>query len=105
MFVNCSQACGLTGGAFDITIGAWIDSFKNKDDMRIPRKKSLHEQLKLDPDSLSVQVLDENISVDLGGIGKGYAVDAIANILQEWGIQKAFIHGGASSVRALKASD
>ena len=96
------QAHDLTGGAFDVTIGAWIDSLKNKDAVLPKEKKPSMNQLKLDPASLTVQVLDENISVDLGGIGKGYAVDIIADVLHEWSIQKALIHGGASSVRALK---
>ena len=96
------QAHDLTGGAFDITIGTWIDHLKNKNAILPKEKQPCMEQLKLDPNSLTVHVLDKNISVDLGGIGKGYAVDTIAHILQEWGVKKALIHGGASSVRALE---
>ena len=97
------QAHDLTGGAFDVTIGTWIDCIKNKDEIISDKTQPCMEQLKLHPDSLTVQILNENISVDLGGIGKGYAVDKIAHTLKEWGVQKAIIHGGASSVRALKS--
>lgn len=96
------RAYELTGGAFDVTIGTCVDSVKNNDDILAGKKWPRMEQLRLHPDSLTVEVLDEDVSVDLGGIGKGYAVDSIASTLQEWGVQKAFIHGGASSVRALK---
>ena len=40
--------------------------------------------------------------VDLGGIGKGYAVDLVAELLEEWGLLQAFVHGGFSSVLALE---
>jgi len=89
------QAYDLTGGAFDVTIAQWITDLQNKNQPSM-------EQLKLVPDSWGVEVLDESLSVDLGGIGKGYAVDTIADILHEWSIPKALIHAGASSVRALK---
>jgi len=40
------------------------------------------------------------LDLDLGGVGKGYAVDRAAAVLLEWGISAALIHGGTSSVRA-----
>ena len=40
--------------------------------------------------------------VDLGGIGKGYAVDLMAELLEEWGLDRAFVHGGFSSAVALE---
>jgi thiamine biosynthesis lipoprotein len=43
------------------------------------------------------------IRLDLGGIGKGYAVDRMAEVLDEWDIRQALIHGGHSSVLALDA--
>ena len=39
--------------------------------------------------------------LDLGGIGKGYAVDMMADVLEEWGLHAALVHGGFSSVLAL----
>lgn len=40
--------------------------------------------------------------VDLGGIGKGYAVDLMAELLEEWGLHAALVHGGFSSVLVLE---
>ena len=40
--------------------------------------------------------------MDLGGIGKGYAVDLVAELLEDWGIERALVHGGFSSVLALE---
>ncbi|MFW6129196.1 MAG: FAD:protein FMN transferase [Candidatus Aminicenantaceae bacterium] len=40
------------------------------------------------------------IDLDLGGIGKGYALDKAIEILNDWDIDNALIHGGTSTVRA-----
>jgi thiamine biosynthesis lipoprotein len=41
------------------------------------------------------------VQIDLGGIGKGYAVDQMTAILRDWSIKAALIHGGLSSVFAI----
>jgi len=43
------------------------------------------------------------VKLDLGGIGKGYAIDRMAEVLDEWDMRQALIHGGHSSVLALDA--
>ncbi len=74
----------LTGHAFDVSIGSgW-------------------ERLELTPDDFTVHALEEGTGLDLGGIGKGYAVDRMAELLLEWDIPRALVHGGFSSVRALE---
>jgi thiamine biosynthesis lipoprotein len=40
-------------------------------------------------------------TLDLGGIGKGYAIDKAAEILDDWGVSVALINGGTSTVMAL----
>jgi thiamine biosynthesis lipoprotein len=42
------------------------------------------------------------LRIDLGGIGKGYAVDRMAELLEEWGLERVLVHGGFSSVLALE---
>jgi FAD:protein FMN transferase len=75
----------LTGGAFDISIGSGLPS------------------LLVDADDFLVRANSAGVHVDLGGIGKGYAVDLVAELLEEWGLHRAFVHGGFSSVLALEA--
>jgi thiamine biosynthesis lipoprotein len=41
------------------------------------------------------------MELDLGGIGKGYAVDRVVTLFREAGVQAAFIDAGSSSVYAL----
>jgi thiamine biosynthesis lipoprotein len=74
----------LTGGAFDVSIGTGLPS------------------LELDPDESVVRAGTGGVRVDLGGIGKGYAVDLMAEVLEEWELPAALVHGGFSSVLALE---
>ncbi len=75
----------LTGGAFDVSVGTGLPS------------------LELDPDDFLVRATGSGVRIDLGGIGKGYAVDLMAELLEEWGLDLALVHGGFSSVLALEA--
>ena len=77
----------LTGGAFDASIGTGLPS------------------LELDPGDSVVRATDSGVRIDLGGIGKGYAVDLMAELLEEWGLERALVHGGFSSVLALDAPE
>ena len=43
--------------------------------------------------------------MDLGGIGKGYALDRMAQLLREWGVESALLHGGRSTLLALGAPE
>jgi FAD:protein FMN transferase len=73
----------LTGGAFDISIGRGLTS------------------LELDADRCLVTAAKSGVQIDLGGIGKGYAVDLMAELLEEWGLERVLVHGGFSSVLTL----
>jgi thiamine biosynthesis lipoprotein len=74
----------LSGGAFDVSIGTGLPS------------------LDLDPDEVVVRATRAGVRVDLGGVGKGYAVDRMAELMDEWGVGVALVHGGFSSVLALE---
>jgi thiamine biosynthesis lipoprotein len=75
---------GLTDGAFDVSIGSGLSS------------------LELEPDEFTVQAREGGARLDLGGVGKGYAVDRMAEVLEEWEVPRALVHGGFSSVLALE---
>ncbi len=74
----------LTGGAFDISIGTGLPS------------------LEFDAGNFLVHATRSGVQVDLGGIGKGYAIDVVAELLEEWALGQALVHGGFSSVLALE---
>jgi FAD:protein FMN transferase len=101
-----------TDGAFDVTIGPLLSCWRASDGTpHTPSKKQLSfarehtgmHLLKLDEAEHTVELLTSPVQIDLGGIGKGYAVDRMAELLREWSITAALISGGYSSVLALNA--
>jgi len=101
-----------TDGAFDITIGSLLSCWRNEDgtprtpsreELNLARQRTGAHLLQLDEDEHTVRLLAAPIQIDLGGIGKGYAVDRMAEMLREWSIETALISGGYSSVLALDA--
>jgi len=101
-----------TNGAFDITVGSLLKCWRNEDGTpRTPSARELDlarlhtgaDLLQLDEAQHTVQLLASPVQIDLGGIGKGYAVDRVAELLREWSLDTALISGGYSSVLALDA--
>ena len=57
----------------------------------------------LDPTSQTVRFDRAGVELDPSGIGKGYAVDRMADVLKRRGVQIALISGGQSSIYGLGA--
>ena len=102
----------MTQGAFDITYGSLHEDRSDGENPSIPLPNTSSDiggqrttvyPLCLDEDHHSIRLLLDSIHVDLGGIGKGYAIDRMAELLREWEIPSALIHGGMSTVLALAA--
>ena len=56
----------------------------------------------LDPTARTVRYLRPGLEINLGSIGKGYALDrAAAGLRDGWGVGSALLHGGKSSVYAV----
>lgn len=85
----------LTGGAFDPTLGRHTGE-------DAPASGEPKGRLELDPDAFMVTVRDAPVSLDLGAIGKGFALDRMADVLGEWGVAQALLVGGGSSILALE---
>ena len=101
-----------TNGAFDITIGTLLKCWRNDDgaprnpspkEIDIARLHTGTNLLQLNEAEHTVMLSASGVQIDLGGIGKGYAVDRVAELLREWSIDVVLISGGYSSVLALDA--
>jgi thiamine biosynthesis lipoprotein len=112
LFELLAQALDLhqaTHGAFDITSTplSKVWGFYRRAG-RIPTDAELGEALRrvgshwleLDRDQLTIRFHKPGIEINLGGIGKGYALDRCAEFLQQVGVENFLIHGGQSSVLA-----
>jgi thiamine biosynthesis lipoprotein len=105
-----------TGGAFDVTIGPLMERIAGGDglmseegkldDGSLPGEANLVDGslgmnlFELEPATVGVRVGARPPALDLGAIGKGYAVDRAAELLREWGVGNALVHSGTSSVLA-----
>ncbi|MDM7925429.1 MAG: FAD:protein FMN transferase [bacterium] len=96
----------MTGGAFDVTAGSGgagpesprgVKQGNGETGRR--REPAERPRLILDRETLEVRVTGR-VCLDLGGIGKGYAVDRMVDVLKEWDIPAALVHGGRSAVAA-----
>jgi thiamine biosynthesis lipoprotein len=113
LFTLLQQARKLseeTGGAFDITVAPLVRCWGFMGgDGRIPAPAEVAEArakvgmglVQLNPADFTVQFAREGVMLDLGAIGKGYAVEQAAEVLRETGVTSALIHGGTSTVQAL----
>lgn len=67
----------LTNGAFDITVGAITINHRRKGIIDLNTAKSLvdYRQIKIEDDKVCLP--KEGMAIDLGGIGKGFAVEKV----------------------------
>lgn len=57
----------------------------------------------VDPDAHTLTSLAERLHLDLGAVGKGFALDRMAEVLHDWGITSGTLNAGGSSLLALEA--
>ena len=111
-FQTCLKYSNESGGAFDITIQPLMKLWGFYGGQRkIPQQQQIrhilqrvgYEKLVLDPNFQTVYFQETGMAVDLGGIGKGYAVDRVVALLKENQIRRALINAGGSTLFALGA--
>lgn len=96
-----------TKGAFDITLGPLMRLWRNPDgSQRVPlpgELESARERMgmalfDLEADGLKITVSADDMLFDLGGVGKGYALDQAVRVLEQEGIHSAFLSAGESTL-------
>jgi thiamine biosynthesis lipoprotein len=100
---RCAALREETGGAFDITVGARMRELGLHDldthaDAAMRVEEHHEHALRLDRAQRTVTFGSPHVRLDLGGIGKGHALDDAAALLCEEGITSALLHGGTSSI-------
>jgi thiamine biosynthesis lipoprotein len=87
-----AAATVATRGAFD---SAYASGRGSKTD-------ALEPPFTLDPGSHTLTSHVPRLRLDLGAIGKGYALDRMAAVLEEWGVGSACLQSGGSTALALQ---
>ena len=100
-----------TEGAYDVTAGALSEAWGFvKGPKRVPDEQTLADaqartgshHLRLDPELRTVAFDREGVRINLGSIGKGYAIDRAIDVIRgHWWPTSALVHGGQSSLYAL----
>jgi thiamine biosynthesis lipoprotein len=100
----------LSNGAFDITISPLIKLWGiGTPDERIPTDAEIKEKVALvgykdisiNESDNSVKLMKPGMSIDLGGIAKGFTADEIIKIFKKHGVKSAIINLGGSSIYTL----
>ncbi|MHB1033195.1 MAG: FAD:protein FMN transferase [Pirellulales bacterium] len=109
LLAQALQVSAQTKGAYDITSGplSKVWGFYRRAG-EIPQPANLAEALQrvgyarvqLDPAQRTIRFLTPGVELNLGSIGKGYALDRCAEHLESAGIAEFLLHGGKSSVLA-----
>ena len=110
------QVSDWTGGKFDVTFGVmsglWKFDYQNEDDSipdpaEVARRRTLinFHDLILDQNNGTAFLRREDMVVNLGGIGKGYAVDRARDILRASGFHDFMIQFGGDMYVSGKQGD
>ena len=113
LLLLCRKLCDETDGAFDITAGpltrCWgfltrAGRLPAADEIEKARSFVGSDKMLLDCQTRSIRFLHEGMELNLGSIGKGYALDRVATSLRAR-TASALLNAGASSFYAVGAGD
>ncbi len=98
-----------TGGAFDPTSGPLIALWRRcRDEGTVPTDDQIAailrqtgwQHVRFNDSSYSIEYQQDGLELNLGGIGKGYALDRAAEHLDSEELSSYLLHGGYSSIFA-----
>ena len=108
----CAEYSRESEGAFDITVGPLMKIWGfYKGTGRLPHRAEIrgaldrvgYRNIVLDAANRTVRFAQAGVELDPGGIGKGYAVDRMIEVLKQYGIHTALVSASGSSIYGLGA--
>jgi len=112
LLAACVEYSRESEGAFDITVGPLMKVWGfYKGSGHLPHKPEVaaalarvgYRHIRLDPDARTVRFDRPGVEMDPGGVGKGYAVDRMVEVLRQNGVQTALVAGSGSSIYGMGA--
>lgn len=114
------QVWDLSGGDFNVCMGAVLsiwhgyreDAEKNPNNARLPKEEELRAaaehisatNLIISPTDSTVELLDPEMSLDVGAIAKGYAAERVAGMLSDMGVT-AYVLDFGGNIRVGEKTD
>ena len=108
----CVEYSRESDGAFDISVGplmkVWgfykgTGHLADRNAVATALQSVGYKNIILDPRTRTVRFSKRGVELDPGGVGKGYAVDRMADLLRARGVRSALISAGGSSIYAIGA--
>ncbi len=102
--LNAIEIAAASNNAFDPFAGYQAIVAKEQSvpahlrDLPPPAENDNAPVIAIDPDQAQVTKLSGRRWLDLGAIGKGAALDAVAGLLRDWEVPSAVLSGGGSSI-------
>lgn len=110
LLAACVRYSEQSEGTFDITVGPLMrvwgfyrgsGRLPHRSEVRAALARTGYQHLALQPTTRTVQFRKKGLEIDPGGIGKGYAVDKMTEILRAAKVGGALINAGGSSMYGL----
>jgi thiamine biosynthesis lipoprotein len=110
LLLLCQELYRATDGAFDITTGpltrCWgflrrEGHIPEPDELEAARSCVGMHNIVLDRGKMTVRFSHPGIEINLGSIGKGYALDRVNSLMRGLGVRSALVSGGSSSLIAV----
>ena len=107
---ECMEYSRASEGTFDVTVGPLMRAWGFwGGGRRVPSPDQIHDALELvgyrhvelDTINRTVRFDRPGVEIDPGGVGKGYAVDRMVEVLRSWGIRTALVAASGSSIFGL----
>jgi thiamine biosynthesis lipoprotein len=106
---ECVDISNSTEGAFSITLAPLIQLWGFSAAPQLPTSDDILQSLSLcdyhnlifDDEENLVLFQQAGMEIDLGAVGKGYAIDAAKDTLRMYQVTNAVIHGGQSTIYAM----
>lgn len=108
----CLEYSRAGEGAFDITVGPLMKVWgfykgsghlPHRAEVQAALAKVGYRHILLDPAAQTARFDRPGVEMDPGGIGKGYAVDRMVDILKQNGVKIALVAGSGSSIYGMAA--
>ena len=112
LLAACLEYSRRSEGAFDISVGPLMKVWGfYKGTGHLPHRAEVqaamghvgYRHVRLDRAAMTVRFDKPGVELDPGGIGKGYAVDRMVDVLQKNGIQIALVSASGSSIYGMGA--